>query len=255
LNLGEGLLVLPVPQGHQTGETDADGQFTIERIPPGGYYITVDADGYAPKRIGWAVFKRTSFQRYDVYLSKSRELRGRVTGDDDKPLVEVKVRLSNVVGPDGLGYPPGGESTITTDAHGQFAFGALPEGIVQLACYKDGYYYNPVLNVHNIADSPLALKMVHGGLVCVSVKDARGEPITSKFIVELEPEGGSRVGSWSGSSNVGEDGTVTFKGIPPGRYVVWGKQNPGRAKGETKIHPVTIEGKDEHVIELLWDKK
>ncbi len=235
-----------------TGDTDADGRFTIERIPPGGYYIAVDADGYAPKLIGWATVNATSFQHYEVVLSQSRDLGGQVVDADNQPLADVKVRLSNVVGLDGLGYPPGGESTITTGADGQFAFDALPEGIVQLACYKDGYYYNPVLNVHNIEDSPLTLKMVRSGVVRVSVVDAQGEPVTSRFIVELEPEGGSRVGSWSGSSNIGGDGTVTFKGVPPGRYVVFGKPNPGRANAKTKVHPVTIEGEDEHKIKLHW---
>jgi hypothetical protein len=235
------------------GETDADGRFTIERIPAGGYYITVDADGYAPKRIGWATVNATFFQHYEVYLSKAQELHGRVVDVDNRPLADVKVRLSNVVATNGLGYPPGGESTVTTDADGKFAFDALPQGIVQLACYREGYYYNPVLNVHDIDDSPLTLKMIRTGVVRIGVVDAQGQPITSRFVVELEPEGGSRVGSWGGSSNIGGDGTVTFKGVPPGRYVVWGKPNPGRADAKTEVHPVTVTGEDEHRIELRWE--
>ncbi|TWU33916.1 carboxypeptidase-like regulatory domain-containing protein [Novipirellula artificiosorum] len=233
-----------------TGETDADGRFTIERIPAAGYFIVIDADGYAPKRIEWTTVTRTSFQRFDVYLSEAKELRGQVVNVDGQPLSEVKVRLSNVVAVNGLGYPSGGESTVMTDNDGQFVFGALPQGIVQLACHKEGYYYNSVLNEHHIDDSPLTLQMVRSGQVDISVVDAQGLPITSKFIVELEPEGGLRVGSWGGSSNVGDDGTVTFKGIPPGQYHVWGKPNPGRADAKTKVHPVTIAGDDKHTIEL-----
>jgi hypothetical protein len=237
-----------------TGETDADGRFTIERIPAGGHYIVVDADGYAPKRVGWATVNGESYQHYEVYLSKSRELKGRVVDADNQPLSDVEVRLSSVVGPDGLGYPPPGDaSSVTTDADGQFAFNALPESVIQLSCRREGYYYNSVLNVHDTNDSPLTLQMIRTGLVRVNVMDAAGQPITSRFIVELEPEGGSRVGSWGGSSNVRDDGTVTFKGVPPGRYEVWGKPNPGRADAKTKIHPVTITGEDEHTIELRWE--
>ncbi len=226
--------------------------FTIERIPQGGYYVVAEADGFAPKRIGWATVTKTSFQHFDVYLSEARNLEGRIVTEDDQPLADVKVRLSNVVGPDGLGYPPGGESTVTTGADGRFAFDGLPHGIVRLACYKDGYYYNSVLDVHKTDDSPLTLRMVQSGTVLVRVTDAQGAPIKSGFIVELEPEGGSRVGSWGGSSNVSADGTVTFKGVPPGRYVVFGKPNPGRADAKTKVHSVTITGEDEHRIELVW---
>ncbi len=235
-----------------TGQTDADGRFTIERIPSGGHTITADADGYAPKRVGWATVDAAFFQQYDVTLSAAREFEGRVVDADDQPLGDVKVRLSNVVGLDGRGYPPGAQSSVTTDANGHFHFDGIPQGIVQLACRKTGYYYNPVLNVHEVDGKPLTLQMIRTGEVRVSVVDAKGKPITSRFIVELEPKGGSRIGSWSGSSNVGADGTVIFQGVPPGDYVVFGKPNPGRADATTKIHPVTITGDDEHAIKLHW---
>ncbi len=234
------------------GETDDNGRFTIQRIPSGGHSVTVDAKGYAPKRVGFVSVNGAFYQHYDVMLSAERTLAGRVTDAEGQPLEDVAVRLSSVIGLDGLGYPPGGKSTTQTDAAGQFAFDRLPPGIVRLSCRKSGYHYNSVLNVHDIGDTPLEIRMIRAGTVHVSVTDEEGVPIRSQFIVELEPEGGSRVGSWSGSSNVRPDGTVTFRGVPPGRYHIFGKPNPGRADAKTEVHTVTIVGNDEHQVNLQW---
>jgi hypothetical protein len=47
--------------------------------------------------------------------------------------------------------------------------------------------------------------------------------------VELEPEGGNKVGSWGGSSNINKSNEVSFNDVPPGRYVVFGHPNPHSA--------------------------
>lgn len=45
--------------------------------------------------------------------------------------------------------------------------------------------------------------------------------------VQLEPEGGSKVGKWSGGANCEADGSFVFKNVPPGRYILTAKLNPG----------------------------
>ncbi len=58
------------------------------------------------------------------------------------------------------------------------------------------------------------------------------------YIVEIEPEGGSVVGSWGGSGNIDKANTITFKNVPPGKYVLKGRPNPGSANEETEPHTV-----------------
>ena len=118
------------------------------------------------------------------------------------------------------------------------------------------YYYNSVLNEHETSDSPIILKLQPTGTVQVSVFAAGGEPVTSKYMVEIAEEGvdltkGGGIGSWGGSASIGTDGTFTFENIPPGQYVVTGKPNPGRIDDRTDPIKVEIEGKDRHSIKLI----
>jgi hypothetical protein len=60
-----------------------------------------------------------------------------------------------------------------------------------------------------------------------------------QYLVEIEPEGGSKVGSWGGSGQVDPEGVIKFTQIPPGKYVVSGKPNPSSAGEQTA--PVLLE--------------
>lgn len=85
----------------------------------------------------------------------------------------------------------------------------------------------------------------------IFVADAKGEPITSKYMVEIEPEEGGGVGTWGGSANVNNEGTVEFDGIPPGRYVIWGRPNPGREQDKTDRMLVDIKEESQDAIKLI----
>jgi hypothetical protein len=113
-----------------------------------------------------------------------------------------------------------------------------------------------VRNEHDTNDSPIILKLQPTGTVQVSVFAADGEPVTSKYMVEIAEEGvdltkGGGIGSWGGSANIGVDGTFTFENIPPGCYIVTGKPNPGRIDDRTEPLKVKIEGRDRHSIKLI----
>ena len=71
--------------------------------------------------------------------------------------------------------------------------------------------------------------MVTGtGTIQGKVLDSAGNPPTRQFIVELEPKGGSRPGTWGSSGQIKQDGTFEIKGIPPGEYLLVAKPNPMR---------------------------
>jgi hypothetical protein len=59
------------------------------------------------------------------------------------------------------------------------------------------------------------------------------------YIVEIEPEGGNKVGSWGGSGNINAEGSIKYEQIPPGKYVLRGRPNPGSEKQTTD--PVTVD--------------
>ena len=70
----------------------------------------------------------------------------------------------------------------------------------------------------------------------------------SGYIVEIEPEGGSKVGTWGGSGNIDDKNQMVFQDVPPGKYVVQGRENPGRV-GEGSM-PVIVDLKGGQTTEV-----
>src|SRR5262249_28329194 len=85
----------------------------------------------------------------------------------------------------------------------------------------------------------LELSMLKSAGVRVVVEFTGPKP-PAGYIVEIEPEGGSKVGTWGGSGNVDTANRLAFHDIPPGRYVLRGRPNPSQGH-EHEGGPVTID--------------
>ena len=66
-------------------------------------------------------------------------------------------------------------------------------------------------------------------------------------------EGGEVVGSYGGSGNIDARNQMTFKTVPPGRYVLRGRPNPGSDAEETG--PVTVDLKGGQTAEVTLKAK
>ncbi len=62
------------------------------------------------------------------------------------------------------------------------------------------------------------------------------------YIVNIKPEGGEKVGSWGGSANLDAENQHTFENIPPGKYIITGRPNPGSDNQETAPEVVDLKG-------------
>jgi hypothetical protein len=83
--------------------------------------------------------------------------------------------------------------------------------------------------------------------------DFNGKNRPTDYIVEIEPEGGSAVGTWGGSGNIDAHNQIAFYDVPPGRYVLHGHPNPSSANERTK--PLTIELKGGRSTEITLSAK
>ena len=72
-------------------------------------------------------------------------------------------------------------------------------------------------------------------------------------MVKIEPEGGEVVGSYGGSGNIDAKNQMTFEIVPPGRYVLRGRPNPGSDGEETG--PVTVDLKGGQAAEVTLKAK
>ena len=59
------------------------------------------------------------------------------------------------------------------------------------------------------------------------------------YLVRIAPEEGEAVGRWGGSGNIDANSQIIFRDVPPGRYILYGRPNPGRDDQQTE--PITVE--------------
>ena len=211
----------------------------LKNAPVGWFRVVVEADEYVPRIVGYARFDdQPRWQSYDGRLSRSATVLGRVTDDTGEPLADVDVRLMNVTSAASGRYESPQEYVAQTNADGQFHLDQVPVGSATIRLRKTGYCRPGLGQPITTPAKDILLEMMPAACVSVTV-DFAGSQRPQAYIVQMEPEGGAAVGKWSGSGNIDQQNRMSFKDVPPGRYVLTGRPNPGSDKEQTE--PLTID--------------
>jgi hypothetical protein len=231
-------------------ESDAKGRWFVKNAPEGRMRIVVVAKGYVSRLIGYEqIGKDPRWASYDCGLICPAPVTGRVTDKEGKPLADVEVRFANVVAKVIGRYEVLDESSVKTDANGRFRADQLPKGTATVWVTKPGYV-RPGLGPNiTTPTQDMKLEMVKSGSLEVSV-DFSAATRPGGYVVQIEPEGGSVVGSWGGSGNIDAKDQISFKGMPPGKYTLKGRPNPGSDNQETEAVTVEIKGGDDAKVTL-----
>jgi hypothetical protein len=168
-------------------------------------------------------------RQYQVELAKAASIEGAAEDDAGQPLKGVSVTPNASMGIDGRGYNLVGRPQATTDEGGRFVLAGLASGYTQLRARLPGYCFSD-FTVHAVPGKDIVLRLARAGAVAVSVADAEGRAIAKwqghPLLIEAEPKGGAKVGTWGGSAQVKEDGRYEFRDVPPGEYRLWAHPNP-----------------------------
>ena len=70
--------------------------------------------------------------------------------------------------------------------------------------------------------------------------------------MSIEPEGGGGVGTWGGSGNIDDKNQISFENVPPGKYVLQGRPNPGRANEGSASVTADLQGGETTEIILFY---
>ena len=235
------------------GQADADGQFEVTKIPPGTHLVEASADGYAPRVLGDDAFGSDTLKEFTVYLATAARVTATVTDIAGKPVAGVIVRADDIMGPDGGGYPLATSVEAKTDADGHVELTGLPRGYCRPYAHAKGYAMLNVLEVHPVPSERISLRVTATGTVSGKVTRIGGGALDADYVISIEPEGGLRIGSWGGSGQVKPDGTFSFENVPPGRYTVSARPNPGPAMEGDDPNAKTIEVKARHVAEVAFE--
>jgi hypothetical protein len=166
---------------------------------------------------------------------------GQITDDAGKPLADVEVRLADVVSDEDGGYGSPHEYASKTDADGRFRLDQVPVGSATIRLRKSGYCRPGLGQPITTPAKDIALHMMKSAQVRVTV-DFAGTARPQWYIVQIEPEGGSAVGTWGGSGNIDAKNQISFHDVPPGRYVLQGYRNPWPANQMSRSLVIDLKG-------------
>lgn len=131
--------VLAEPRPVDRATSDAQGNFRLERVPPGAYDVTASRDGYAREVRRVTLVVGAAPPAVQFVLAPGSALRGRVQTGDGAPIAGVTVRAI-----------PGGPEialpwtvlprmvTVTSGSDGSFVLPSLASGAWKLQATLDG---------------------------------------------------------------------------------------------------------------------
>jgi protocatechuate 3,4-dioxygenase beta subunit len=225
----------------ETGRATADetGAANFDKLAAGTYELRLEAEGYAPRSLGWQQYGNGDVKEITAELSPQATLAGRVVDSQNKPIAGANVRTFVVVGLDGRGYAPRNRPEAKTNDEGRFEL-KLPTGYVQLSAQAPGLYHSwtDVLPVGDQRpavgrEEPVTIRMVQTTTVTVTVTDKAGKPIAGQT-VQLEPVGGP-IGKWSGGGTTDAEGKAKIEGVPPGEYRITDRAYDGAKSKEVHV--------------------
>jgi hypothetical protein len=120
--------------------SDGKGAFALAELAPGDAHLRVTAAGFAP--ISTAVTVPDTGGRHPLVVDRVEMVaegvaEGTVLDPNDAPVAGARVAEDHVA--TWLVVGASAEGTATTDAHGRFRLGGLPEGAVTLEAYAPEY--------------------------------------------------------------------------------------------------------------------
>jgi carboxypeptidase family protein len=232
---------------------DAEGHWVLKKAPAGRHRVVIEAEGFVPRVAGYAQFDdQPRWQAYDSGLAHAGLVAGRITDDAGQPLADVKVRIEDVKEEGGGRYESPLGDTVKTGKDGRFRADQVPIGRATIRVHKPGYCRPGLGQPITTPKNDVELSMTKSARVEVTV-DFTGKERPKDYIVNIEPEGGNKVGTFGGTANIDAKNQFAFENVPPGRYVLSGRPNPGSDGQQTD--PVTIDLKGGQTAEVTLRAK
>ncbi len=228
--------------------TDREGHWVLSHVPAGWHRIVVEAQGYVPRIAGYVRHDdQPRWENHDCGLARAAIVSGQVKDDEGKPLPGVEVRLSNVTTESGERYESPDGYKFMTDANGRFLANQIPVGKATIWLHRPGYVRPGLGQNITTPKKDVALSMMKSAKIIVTV-DFTGKQRPNGYMVRMKPEGGEKIGTYGGSGNIDAKNQMTFDNVPPGKYILHGRPNPGSDDQETE--PINIDAKGGQTIEV-----
>jgi hypothetical protein len=219
--------------------SDVAGHWTLKQLQPGQYRVVVAADGYVPRIVGYArVGDQLGWREFNSELSRPAPVSGQVVDAAGMPLPDISVRLAPVASKNGSRYDTPDRHQTETDAEGRFRFDMVPIGTTRIRVHGPGLVRPGLGKEIETPAKDVSLSMSLSATLSVDVVFGEIDR-PSAYLIDVEPEGGNRVGSWGGAAAIDAQSNALFRNVPPDRYVLRGHPNP--TSDDEITEPVTVD--------------
>lgn len=227
-----------------TIETDAKGHWAIRNFGEKWCRLVVECEGYATRIAGHVRYDRQPGWEYmGTVLFPQGSIEGRVVDDKGQPLADVSVVIRDLVASDGGRYEVIEEVFQKSDSNGLFNFKDVPHGEARLTGHRTDFFFPGLGQPVSIPGQTVELRMLKAAKIVVKVEFSRDRG-KLEYIANLTPDGGEKIGSWSGGAKVDSENTVKFDGIPPGKYRLSVHPNPSSEADRKQDQAIELKGGD-----------
>lgn len=224
----------------KTTTADTKGSWAITNTPAGSSRIVARAEGYVSRIVQYVSSTgEPEFSQHDSALAKQSHVSGRVIDKNGQPIAGAEVSIGDTSTDDEDRYSTLDIAKVQTDASGRFEFAGVPQGWARVFARKTGYCRRGLSPTEIVPSDGVEIMLELSGTVEVEVEFPNGKR-PKGYIVDIEPEGGSKVGSWGGSGNINEKNIRTFKNVPPDTYTITSRPNPGSTRETTSPKTVVV---------------
>ncbi|MCC6409257.1 MAG: carboxypeptidase regulatory-like domain-containing protein, partial [Planctomycetes bacterium] len=222
------------------GFKDDTGSFRVEKVHPGTWEVSVEAQGYRDSE-DQRVVVADDEATLEFVCERGAKVSGKVLDPTGKPLAGARLAVTSLDDEDRFS-----SRGCTTDADGEFECTALPTGRVGLQAVHSNYAASERETLELASGSALAGLTLHmrlGGSVDVEVLTPPGVDPSDHY-VSLSPVGDDR--DYEGVSESTDDkGHALFAHVVPGVYDVQSWHDGGTsAKGTVEV----FEGRRSSVV-------
>ena len=227
----------------QQKQTNANGEVSIENVPPGRYaYKVLAADEYGQASGDLNSIVEDSREALNVGVPPTDgRVEGTVLDDAGAPVVGATVKLD---GNRRSGNKEVWSATATTDDNGKYAIPGVPPGTftakVDATDTRGGDSTEVTVRPNAASTGDLELKRNDGSLGG-QVTDDTGTAVSGAKVV-LKDAAGKEIGS----TDTNDDGVYEFAGIRPGEYLVEvvGTEKYGAASENAQVEPAAKGNRD-----------
>ncbi len=234
-------------------DTDEHGHWAIKSFGEKWCRIVAQCEGYASRIAGHVHYDRQpGWESMATVLSLQGSIKGRVVNDTGQPLADVSVVLRDLLSVDGGRYETLEEVFQKSNSAGEFQFKDVPHGTARLTGHRNDLFFPGLGQPVTIPGDLVELRMSKAAAIIVRVEFSRDRG-KLEYIANLTPEGGEKIGSWSGSAKVDAENTVKFDGVPPGKYDLRVHPNPSSEADRKKVQSIDLKGGEETTVVVKLD--